>query len=336
MKLRSMEAGRGLAALLVALSHSSDTVKDNPALHAGPVLGGIHFPGGPGVEFFFVLSGFVMMLGHHNDFGQARRIPVFLWRRFCRIYPLFWVVMLALLWQFWGVPQLRWGRIGGMLSLLPGSLDNLLIVAWSLRQEISFYIMLALAMLPWVGRPILAAWVAAVLTVNFGWVVVAMGPFPAAFVSAFSIEFFAGLLCGWLLLHWRPSPRTAAILFAASVAALVWRLSLDNWGVEYGPTLARAIYGACYGGVILSLAQLERAGALRLGAWAGVAGAASYPLYLSHPVTVAWIADWTAANAPHVIGGNALVAAMLAASVLVALVLSYGVDRPLQRLLRRA
>ena len=44
-----------------------------------------------GVNFFFVPSGFIIFFAHAKDVGRPARIGTYLWRRFARVYPTYWV-----------------------------------------------------------------------------------------------------------------------------------------------------------------------------------------------------------------------------------------------------
>src|SRR3954449_2941789 len=138
---------RGLAALSVAIAHSDSSIGNDPVLHL-PRWHQFEMPGSSGVEFFFVLSGFVMALMHAGEIGPGGRPLVFLWRRACRIYPAYLVVLGIQLWRFWGAPSLTPDAIWSWVALAPTRTDNLIVVAWTLRQEVVFYLLFALCLLP--------------------------------------------------------------------------------------------------------------------------------------------------------------------------------------------
>ena len=160
-KVRTIEALRGLAAFSVVLSHVTASLVQNPELGAGH-LRGLVLPGGLGVEFFFTLSGFVMAMTHGGQIGRAGAIPGFLWTRFRRLYPLLWVVLALQCAVNPGVAALftlrQWVN---WITLNPAQVLDLISVLWTLKLEVSFYVLLALAMLPVVGRAVLLAWVVA-------------------------------------------------------------------------------------------------------------------------------------------------------------------------------
>ncbi len=94
-RVASLDAVRGVAALLVVFSHCYATLPD--ALqreldwHSGP--GQILVSGRPAVILFFVLSGFVLSLSLAGDASATYR--TFAVRRFFRIYPPFAAAVLA-------------------------------------------------------------------------------------------------------------------------------------------------------------------------------------------------------------------------------------------------
>lgn len=338
MKLRSIELLRGLAALSVAVAHSDSLIGGNADLPFA-AWHSFKMPGTAGVEFFFVLSGFVMAIAHGREIAEGGHVGRFLWKRFCRIYPLYWIVLAIPLYRFWGAPLLTPGAILAWCSLLPIRTDNLLVVAWTLRQEVTFYLVLALCLIPRIGRYVLLAWVG--VTVAW-WTVVPQTPLPTmlnAVMSPFDFEFFAGLGAGWLMTRW-PAPRgVARLILGAGIAGLAWRMGIDGWGVEYGPTSARPLYGAAYAAIILGCASLERSGALRFGprgtAIAAMAGALSYPLYLSHLLTLDAVAHWIGPSGWAArIGPDGTFVLMLSMAVLASAALAVAIDQPVQRLLR--
>lgn len=347
MKIRSIEVLRGLAAFSVAVAHADSFIGGNTDLPFSR-WHDYAMPGTAGVEFFFVLSGFVMAVAHGAEIGPGGRVARFLWKRFCRIYPLYWLVLAWPVHSFWGAPSVTPAAIAQWASLLPVRTDNLVVVAWTLRQEVTFYLVLSLCLLPRIGRPILALWIAAT---TIAWFIAPIPSPPglagiamAHILSIFNFEFFAGLAAGWLWRRAQPTQaagRTAgSSLLAAGFVLLAWRMSRDGWGVEYGPVGARPVYGTAYAAIILGCALLERTGVLRFGpraarvAW--LAGAASYPLYLVHLPVLDLVATalgrtGTAAS----IGPDATFATLLASAVLAGLALALAVDQPLQHALRR-
>ncbi len=87
VRFEALDAGRGICALLIAFLHAP---LDHP-LKAEPGLLNLQFC----VDFFFVLSGFVLLHSYGGRLATPRQAGAFLLARFGRLWPLH-VVMLAL------------------------------------------------------------------------------------------------------------------------------------------------------------------------------------------------------------------------------------------------
>lgn len=340
MRLRTIEVMRGVAAMSVVFTHVGDTIPVAAGLGIKSFHHGLKFHGQPGVEFFFVLSGFVMALVHGRDVGQFHRIPNFLWSRFCRIYPLLCVVVLMRLSQYWGRLPYEPDSLFSWFTLLGTPQFEILPVVWTLKVELGFYGLFAAIMLPRVGPVILAAWVAVSAAFLLGVPVLAdlpewAKPPTVYLVLAFGTEFLAGLAVGALFV-WRPiPPRAALAITIAAAALLLWRLAQDNWGASAGPNVARIEYGVGYGAFALGLGNLERAGWIRLGRWAVVMGALSYPIYLGHLAIIDPVVELISyVGRPRWMGQDVVFAVLVLVSVAGGAALAYGVDRPAGRMLR--
>lgn len=345
-KLGSLELGRFIAASVVMLSHLPWDVRHFAAPGAG-ILGGWVAPGPLAVQYFFVLSGFVMITAHHRDFGRLAAVPDFWWRRACRIYPMYWLSLTVPMYLLWrGVKPLQGFEL---VSLFPAGIDDFVPPAWSLRYEVAFYFVFGLCLLPFLGRWLLALWVLAV-----GWL---YAPAPLArlidppslypvhrliylygghFFSTFEMQFFAGLLAGGLFIKFSPGRKTGAGLIAAGGLALLACGPALQWGQAYVSATLMPVVSLGFGGIVLGLATLERQGALRLGAWARRLGAVSYPLYILHTsVMLAFDQCCTGWLKLGTAGLYLLFFAGLAAIYLVAALAAFCIDQPLQRWLRR-
>lgn len=341
-KLVSLEVARFLAAAMVALEHISTTI---PNLHLGHSL--IATPASAAVLFFFTLSGFVIHNAHAADSGQPARLPRYVWRRFWRIYPLYWlslIPMLAILWNGCSQPYLV-----KIFTLAPftGNIAELNPPAWTLRYELLFYIIYGLALLPYARRVLLPAWGLALAAAWYhdvrGW-----GP-PATLLPALpegvsthlfaldNIMFFAGLGAGWAYGRFKPPLYILWPLLGGALLALTLLLRRDDWGTLYPATPHLPLTAAAFATVIFALAALERHGGLRLGRrWAAL-GAMSYPLYLMHAVPgfllSAWFFFHPAARMYY--PGIPTFFLLLAASLLLSALSAFWFDAPLQRLARK-
>src|SRR5579872_2146684 len=90
VRLTSIEAGRGIAASLVVLYHAARHIDENYGL---PWLRALFQFGHAGVDFFFVISGFIILFVHYDDLGQPGRLGRYVERRFTRLMPTYWVAL---------------------------------------------------------------------------------------------------------------------------------------------------------------------------------------------------------------------------------------------------
>jgi peptidoglycan/LPS O-acetylase OafA/YrhL len=345
-RLGSLEIGRFVAASLVVLNHALGDLTRYAADPAARVLGGWTPSGDIGVEYFFVLSGFVMLVSHHGDFGRLAAVPRFWWRRAARIYPVFW---LALLVAFIVLgPHWRAREALGLISLVSADIQHYIPSAWTLRYELAFYLVFGLALLPVIGRAILGLWMALVIWHELPvlWQRVTAPVithdlrhflnYPAAlFSSAFSCLFVAGLLAALVYLRLPLGRFAAAVLIAAGVAVLVATGPSVDWYAAYAQGAAMMLQGAGFGAVMLGLAVLERAGTLRLPALAGRLGDMSYPLYILHlPLMLIMEASCTSWLRLPLWGLYSLAVVDLAAIYAVCALVTLVYDQPVQRVLR--
>lgn len=86
-KVKSIHYLRGVAALLVVAYHNKQYLNE---VYAQKDLGDLLFiSGGFGVDLFFIISGFIIMLSSQK---KETNSPInFMTRRFFRIYPVFFI-----------------------------------------------------------------------------------------------------------------------------------------------------------------------------------------------------------------------------------------------------
>jgi peptidoglycan/LPS O-acetylase OafA/YrhL len=346
-KLGSLELGRFIAASVVVLSHVPWDVRHFAAGPHNSMLGSWVAPGPFAVQYFFVLSGFVMMSAHHRDFGRLAAVPNFWWRRACRIFPMYWLSLAVPMYFLWsGVQPFKGFQL---VTLLPGNFSDFVPPAWSLRYEMAFYVMFGLCLLPVVGRWLLGFWV---LAVAWLWAPPVLARlidpprlyplhhfiyiYASHFLSTFEMEFFAGLLAGAMFIKFSGGRKLGSALLAAGALLLLACGPALHWGSNYVSPTLMPVVSLGFAAVILGLATLERHGALRLGRWASRLGAISYPLYILHTSMMlifdecchGWLKLGTAGLYALFLGG-------LAGIYLVAMLAAFGIDQPLQRWLRR-
>jgi peptidoglycan/LPS O-acetylase OafA/YrhL len=289
---KSIQGCRALAALLVVLHHLGRAMASDK--YFGERLIAVPFVAGDaGVEFFFVLSGFIITWAHFGDFGRPARVSGYLRKRFARIYPVYWIVFAALHLFAQASPTLRatvphdYPTLLASLALAPqdpaavgwnGS--PVVAVAWSLQYEVCFYALIALFI---VSRT-LGLLASIPLMANFGACHVSACSFPRSFFANNLILLFglgvAVAYCVKRSIRMRRPLIVAAMAATgfASYGALEATVGTDALGID-----RRIVYGLLSGLVIFGLAQSESSGELRLrNRSMSLLGDSSYALYLLH------------------------------------------------------
>lgn len=286
-RLKGLEASRGLAALAVLVSHASAILAE-PRFYDNPGFAGLFVKFGAGVDFFFVLSGFIVAWVHWNDIGVPARLGRYAKRRFIRIYPPYWGILLPLslayaLFPDAGTPS-QHSPVNFLfsLTLLPYPEHPILGVAWTLVFEMAFYAVFASFI--WFGRSallVLPLWAGAVLIANMGF---APLQFPVSFIlDVHILEFIFGVaLAAALQNHRLPLPRACALLGGALfVGQMLWHHPvLDD------PLVGRLGFGLAATLAIAGIVEWERGAGITVPFVLYKLGSASYALYLIHAVAI--------------------------------------------------
>ena len=162
VKFDLLQIFRAVAALLVILYHATGIVNVD---FGTPFLGDFFLMGGAGVDFFFVLSGFLITYIHYDDIGQPSKLNKYLQKRLIRIYPPYWIVTLAILPVYFLVrsfgqgDETNPGVIVGSFLLYPMYRSPILVAGWTLRHEMLFYLIFALLIGVRSKGIIIAVWV---------------------------------------------------------------------------------------------------------------------------------------------------------------------------------
>ncbi len=342
-RLRLLDGIRLVAALSVMAFHY--TARLSPAWGSAepsdvfPMLSRLMRYGGFGVELFFIISGFVVLMS-----AWGRSVPVFVASRVSRLFPAYWFAILFLGLAFLLLPGFAatadetgsWEAVLANLTMLQpafgvGNFDG---VAWTLFVEILFYVwigilcrigvtaqrvMLFAAAWPVVGMFVQAAKLSPLVTV--------LQPNYAPF---FAIGMMIYLIYrnGWsagpvlvLILNWVLLPHTI------DVYALAW--IKRTTGFQPNPIAVFALYTVMI--LVIGAVTLTPLARVRW-RWLTVAGALTYPLYLIHESTGRWLISLLRDHLPRYL--------VLGVVALVMLVFAYAVhrwvERPIRRPLRRS
>ena len=331
-QLQTVEAGRGLAATLVVLYHTSSGIFPAPKYWNEHVFGRVFDFGYAGVEFFFVLSGFIIAYAHWPDLGRPARLANFVRRRFVRIYPPYWVVLAGMI----GLSQAGIGPhlpgptdIAGAVTLIGRGYETTIVgVAWTLYHEIAFYLVFALLIVaPRVGVPVgIAAMAVAALRsmdIDVG--------LPCYWEAPVNLLFPMGI-AAWFVSRtpWRGGAVAiaGAIAFLAVGLAVVYRPFPETWSqILFGISAAVGLAG---------IVAEERHRPIAVPPLLRHLGAASYSIYLIHYPVLSAIAQ--AAVRFHLIGrAPAAVEFVIVVLVTIAIAVAFHrmIERPLTAIVSR-
>lgn len=249
-----------------------------------------------GVDLFFLISGFVMVYITHTNTSDTspkpkRHNPLkFLLRRISRIYPLYWVATLLLLFLYGG-KYIAFGEatpLPNMVSsflLAPHKDFPIIPVGWTLIHEMYFYgIFAAFLMLPLRLLPYLCGlWG---LTVGTGYMAGLQGANAWTFVlfSPLTFEFLLGASIAWLALQRIIiAPRIILILAFVWLAALIIPFADKLYPDAVTDHGVRAlIFALPFGYLLYASVMLEWTQNIIVPKWMTQIGDASYALYLIH------------------------------------------------------
>lgn len=342
----SLQACRAAAALMVVLFHLGGTFAQ-PRYFGNTAFDGLFAWGDAGVDFFFVLSGFLITTVHRDDFSRPRALPRYLFKRVVRIYPTYWIVCAAVCLSALAVPALRDALpsdplvYAKALALWPqdpdvvgGTGSPILFVAWSLQYELMFYAVIAAFI---VGRGVGVVVAAALLMVNLGCQLGTRCGFPASFVGNSMVFLFAMGVGAAALARsaWR-LPKPAVVAALAALAFVGFGALELQIGREALPIDRRLVYGAIASLLIVALVRAEQAGTLvPKQRWLAVLGDASYALYLLHiPVISVLCKVFARLGVSGPLALTAVFAFVVLACIGVAVLFHLAIERPMLARLR--
>jgi exopolysaccharide production protein ExoZ len=277
---------RGIAALLVVAHHVFILLKER-----GIDITHDWVSGAAGVDIFFPISGFVMVLTTYSGWGVVGGNRHFFLKRLIRIAPLYWLLTTVKLLLLFSFPALAlrgtvevWHSVASYLFLpaanvADGHSHPILPTGWTLNLEMFFYALFGLTLIA--GKNPLRWMVPILLGVGFvGALHLDLWKPIQFYANPITIEFALGMIIGWLAIQgFRLSLLASCGVLLVSSCALV--------GAEYIPGFSPNWRLCAWGvpGALMLLAMISLEGRLnRLPFYrtACLAGDASYSIYLSH------------------------------------------------------
>ncbi len=280
-----IEIGRGVASLLVVCFHATGLINLPKYFGLAPLNGLFNF-GYAGVDFFFVLSGFIIFYSTTKNHGKPSAIWPYIKHRLIRIYPIYWFVGMLLL----PLSYLMGYHVGAVNALMdfflvPREGYPFITVAWTLRHEMLFYVSFLLfflnVTLAW-GYFLL--WGGAITACSLLSLDI-ISPFPSLYLNDHNLEFLLGIGVAQYAKSNQVTWIKPAYLFLVGAVVFIGSglneslIHIDHYPVH---KLYHLLYGV---GAVLMVGGLVRLSVDLHNYWVVVGtylGRASYSIYLIH------------------------------------------------------
>ena len=340
-KLKLLQVYRGIAAVLVVMFHLNE-------ISTG-ILNQVTFfnlfqGGWSGVDYFFVLSGFIMVYVHRSAIGKKDQLKSFLVKRAVRIYPIYWIITLTLLCFFIVIPgfannqDLGLGYVIGSLLLIPQNERPILLVGWTLIYELYFYFLFSIAiwLKPKHSVPILSTWL--FVTILHFWKIVT---FPNSFVwlalvfGGMNLEFVLGCMAGYIVIKYNNKiGKYRWILFGIANLGYVILGMLVAWtNLDVGRITSSAVVAAL---LIIAATSIDLKDSPKIPDLLIFLGDASYSIFLTHvPLILAMTKILQKANLGKYFDGFFAPALLAVFAVVFGCIFYSFIEKPLTVFLRQ-
>lgn len=292
--LGPLESLRAVAALMIVVFHLVEMLK----LPAPPGIEFISSHFGLGVPLFFALSGFVLSYGYSERVGNRQEIFYFYSRRFFRIAPLFyfmlllWCITNAWVFNNYFSVQTIFLNVFFLFALVPGLHEGIVWASWSIGVEMLFYLVFPVVVL--VGANVRSAacvWlVSLVLSAHIfsSYVDAGMNSFAYMNLGQQLPFFFSGVVAFriWQRFDFFRNEIVSVSLVAAALAAAAFMtlnegVYVSLWKIHFG-RLEHNIWSVVFGVLILGSACGE--GRIISARPMRNLGKVSFSVYLVHPL----------------------------------------------------
>lgn len=282
-EVKSIQFLRFVAAFIVVVYHAGIAGRDYGLFDSyyDRILK-LTVSGEAGVHIFFVISGFIMVYATRGYEREWRSVGEFIYRRFARIYPIYWiycgiyVFFHHFVWQQYDLDTLATLKV---LLLWPGYSAGIIGPGWTLSYEVYFYLCFSACLLLPLIRSLIALTMFMVASIAIGILFELDGRALQVLTNALLLEFLMGAWIAVLVLLPIKIPRVAGD--AALIVAAVGFVAPILPGFPAIPTVL--LWGVPSALLVLGLALRERQG--RAPAWMmslSSLGNGSYSLYLLH------------------------------------------------------
>lgn len=298
-KLSSLQALRAFAASSVVLFHAVEiATRQVSGTGEFMLLRDIAWLGSFGVDVFFVISGFIMMYAHYDDFGKAGSSRRFLVKRLIRIVPNYWLLTAVATTVLILAPQLsHFGReldvswVVASFFFVPwtsaaGFPWPVLGLGWTLNFEMYFYIIFAIALFMNRTIAIITICIFFMGSISLGYFIDSKAAFIVQTTHWLLAEFLLGIFIGF---SFRKGKEIPNILGAAIILLCLALLILAFFMIDDGkitPVMRFSLFGIAAACLVAALTMTPLSRRIRPPKSIMLLGDASYSLYLTHVFTL--------------------------------------------------
>ena len=289
--LRNVQGLRAIAASLVVFMHMQ-LPRNGIDIFPQPILGIFNEFGGIGVDIFFAISGFIMIVSNWSAFQAPDSGFKFFVHRVIRIYPAYWLSIVPVLLIFLVArDRVMTGHVAGKTDLLasfllyPQPVQHVLLpVSWTLVFEMSFYVIFALMLC--FNRKYLIPFLAVWFSIQVGLFALfdsSANLYLKYLATALPIEFIFGVVIGIFYMKKSMPLATVTLLAGAAGIGAVWLATVALHHTPFSSSMGRVLFfGIPSAFVLYGMVALETKGTWIAPLWLVGLGDASYAIYLWH------------------------------------------------------
>ncbi len=281
-KLDLLQLGRAMAAILVLMYHLTSKVSD-VYIPGYNFLNGIFRNGQTGVDFFFVLSGFIIYYTQSKNIGKKDRASKFIFSRLARVYPIYLFITITFIIAYVIFPDMQKDNFSvaviiKSLLLIPQTkpIDP---VAWTLSYEMLFYLMFFSIILfdKKKSKIIISTWVIITLLNTINIINVQEIPVLNFLFSNLNLEFIIGCFSAYVVKKHEFKQPVFLVIIGTVIFFIPWSMDI------------RILYaiGAMF--IVIGFANMNLYKHIRSPKLFVYLGDASYSIYLSHWMSLAVI-----------------------------------------------
>lgn len=331
-KILGIEAGRGIAAVFVVLYHVSLLI--NTAYKTPHIKRTFQF-GHSGVDFFFVISGFIILFIHYDDIGHPSRLFYYARQRLTRLIPTYWVALIISIFMLiiGGHENFLKNNIAWSLFLLPSNKPLIIGVAWTLRCEVFFYIIFCtLIFNKRIGIFFMLIWL--ILTIFYSIFKFKFSFLPGQAYTPFNLEFFFGMFVAYISKEYDLYMHKNTILIGVFVFLFFCLLEDVNTFNGYH-VMAKLFYGIPSAFIIFSIVSTSKKNHLNIPVFLRLIGSASYSIYLFQFIFIGTVWQFILkTNLNLFIPVSIQFVILVSAAVVGGIITSKMIEHPLIRMLR--